>query len=67
MRHWTDEERRRQSELIRQWRPWEQSTGPTTAEGKERAAQNAYKGGTRVMLRTLGRLLREQRWAMEEW
>ena len=67
MRHWTDAERRRQSDLIRKWQPWEQSTGPRTAEGKARAARNADKGGTREMLRELGRVLREQRRAMEEW
>jgi hypothetical protein len=33
---WTLERRRRQAELIRCWRPWEQSTGPRSPEGKER-------------------------------
>ena len=29
---------------IRRWKPWEQSTGPKTSEGKANAAQNANKG-----------------------
>lgn len=66
MRHWTEEERQRQAELIRQWRPWEQSTGPKTLEGKTRTSQNADKGGTRAMLRTISRVLREQREALDE-
>lgn len=58
---WTPERRAKQAERIRQWRPWEQSTGPKTAEGKSRASRNADKGGTRVVLRTMSRMLREQR------
>jgi len=49
--------------MIQQWRPWEQSTGPKSPEGKAKASQNAYKGGWREELRELrelGRLLREQ-------
>ncbi len=56
---WTPERRRRQSELIRRWQPWRKSTGPTTQEGKKRVGRNAYKGGTRSMLRSLARLLRD--------
>ena len=56
----TSEHRARQSAAIRQWRPWEHSTGPKSEEGKARASRNAYKGGTRARLRELGRLLREQ-------
>jgi hypothetical protein len=64
MNGWTAERRRRQSELIRNWRPWERSTGPKTPEGKSRAARNAYSGATRSMLRELARALRQQRQAM---
>ena len=60
---WTPERRARQAELIRQWRPWEQSTGPTSAEGKARASRNADKGGIRPQLRELAVLLKEQ----EQW
>ncbi len=58
---WTSERRARQAELIRQWRPWEKSTGPRTHEGKVTVARNAYKGGTWRILRELGRALREHR------
>ena len=55
---WTPERRARQSALIRNWKPWERSTGPKSAEGKVAVSQNAYKGGTRPMLRLLAGLLR---------
>ena len=40
---WTEERKARQSELIHQWKPWEQSTGPKTVEGKAIVAKNAVK------------------------
>jgi hypothetical protein len=63
---WTPERRAKQAEKIRQWQPWEHSTGPKTAEGKAIASQNADKGGTRQMLRDMSRVLREQRRALDE-
>ena len=51
----------RQAKLIQQWRPWEKSTGPKTRIGKEKASQNAYKGGSWKLLRELATALREQR------
>jgi len=54
---WTLERRRRQAELIRLWKPWEQSTGPTTAEGKARVSRNSYRGDLRRSLRELAKLL----------
>lgn len=54
---WTPERRARQAELIREWRPWEKSTGPRTAEGKARAARNPFKGGHRERLRKVVREL----------
>ena len=63
---WTLERRAPQAELIRQWKPWEQSTGPRTPEGKAKVSQNAYKGGVRPMLRELARAPNEQRRAMLE-
>jgi len=47
MRQWTPEERQRQSELIRQWQPWKQSTGPRTVAGKAVCAQNVVVGQQR--------------------
>jgi len=55
---WTPERRKRQAELIQNWKPWAHSTGPRTAEGKAKTARNADKGGSRQMLRELSRTLR---------
>jgi hypothetical protein len=40
-RLWTPEQRLRQGEAIRRWKPWRLSTGPRTAEGKIRSSRNA--------------------------
>jgi len=53
----TAEHRRLQAELIQRWKPWEQSTGPRTAEGKATSARNGYRGGERQSLRALEKLL----------
>ena len=62
---WTPERRARQAALIRTWKPWQQSTGPRTDEGKARTARNGFKGGRWLELRELTKamneLLREQR------
>ena len=66
---WTPERRARQAALIRNWRPWEKSTGPRTDEGKATAARNGDKGGAwkidrdnlRALKRQVSELLREQR------
>lgn len=54
---WTLERRQRQAELIRSWKPWEQSTGPKTPEGKKKVANNANRGDVRGQLRTLSKAL----------
>ena len=41
---WTLERRARQAELIRQWRPWEKSTGPRTDAGKEAVSRKCLQG-----------------------
>lgn len=46
MRHWTLEERQKQAELIKQWKPW-RLAGVKTAAGKEKSKMNAYKHGGR--------------------
>jgi hypothetical protein len=65
MRTWTAEQRLRQSEAIRRWRPWESSTGAKTADGKSISSKNSTKTGDSVYLRELikqmNRILREQR------
>ena len=60
MRHWTAAERQQQAELIRQWQPWQHSTGARTIEGKAIASHNAFKGGLRQQLKELRQLLQEQ-------
>ena len=64
---WTLERRQRQAELIRQWQPWKQSTGPQSAEGKARSSRNAYKGGVSQQLRALNIELRRELAAMREF
>jgi len=59
---WTPERRARQAEMIRNWRPWEKSTGPRTPEGKSKTASNGDWGGQwkaeRAEVRELGRTVR---------
>ena len=47
MRQWTQEERLKQSQIIRSWKPWERSTGARTEAGKAASKMNAYKHGGR--------------------
>lgn len=63
---WTLERRRRQAELIRQWKPWEKATGPRTAAGKGLVSRNAYKGGVLQQLRALNTDLNREMAAMRE-
>jgi hypothetical protein len=69
MRHWTPEERLRQSKVIRSWKPWESSTGAKTAYGKAISSKNATKTGNSVYVRELikqmNRILREQKELMD--
>ena len=62
-KHWSLEQRQRQAELIRNWSPWEKSTGPKTAAGKRRVSRNAFTGGSwlkmRQFSRTMNQLMRE--------
>ena len=43
----TPEHRALRATLIKKWKPWEQSTGPKTQEGKAHASRNALKHGYR--------------------
>jgi len=62
MRNWTSEERAKQAAAIRRWKPWENSTGPRTEEGKEKCGMNALKHGFHdATMRKLRVLLRRQR------
>ena len=64
-RKWTQEQRLRQSEAIRRWRPWEASTGAKTADGKSISSKNATKTGdslyVRELIKQVNRILREQK------
>ena len=44
MRNWTPEARKAQSEAIRRWQPWKNSTGPKTQGGKNICRLNALRG-----------------------
>ena len=59
-RHWTPEQRAQQSKIIRQWQPWNKSTGALTPIGKAIASRNAFKGGVRAMMRGMSALMRDQ-------
>lgn len=48
---WTLERRKRQSEAIRQWKPWEEATGSASPEGKAVASRNAWTGGHSLRMR----------------
>lgn len=65
MRHWTPEERLKQAELIRNWKPWKQSTGAKTQSGKAISSQNAYKHGLSKLQKEMNQLLREHKKAIE--
>ncbi len=56
----TPEHRALRAALIRRWKPWENSTGPKSEDGKARSAMRGFKGGHRAMLREVARVLREQ-------
>jgi len=65
MRHWTPEERLKQSKAIRSWKPWERSTGAKSPQGKVISSKNAIKTGDSVYVRELikqiNRILRKQK------
>ena len=64
-RHWTAEQRAQQSAKIRQWQPWDKSTGARTQKGKAVSAQNAFKGGWRAEFREISALLKEHKESMK--
>ena len=64
-RTWTPEQRQKQREAIQRWKPWQQSSGPKSPEGKAAAAGNAWTGGEwkklRLAIKELNGAMRAQR------
>jgi hypothetical protein len=69
MPRWTPEAREKQRQRIKQWQPWEKSTGPKTEQGKEISSQNARRtalsdeelvAGLRKMRHELGAIAKIQ-------
>lgn len=61
MRNWTPEARKAQSEAIRRWKPWKNSTGPKTQAGKNVCRLNAIThGGHTANMNEIRSLLRRQ-------
>ena len=50
-RRWTDAKKAAQSKAIHTWKPWKCSTGARTLEGKSIVSRNAYRGGSRQLIR----------------
>ena len=67
MRQWTAEERLRQSQLIKNWQPWKQSTGATTPQGKARSSQNSYKHGINKSKKEILQVLKQQQQFLERF
>ena len=66
-RTWTPEQRQKQSEAIQRWKPWQQSSGPKSAEGKAAAAGNAWTGGDWKKLRQAVKALNEAMRKQQDW
>ena len=64
---WTPERRKKQSEAIRQWKPWRKSTGPKSQEGKTAVAGNTWAGGHWLSLRGAIKDLNEAMRGHHEW
>lgn len=52
----TPEHRALRAELIRRWKPWEQSAGPKSEAGKAVVAQNSWRGNPRGTISAASRL-----------
>ena len=69
---WTLERRQRQAELIQRWKPWQQSTGARSQEGKEISKMNAlkhecYTASARAVLEQVQELLNRTAGGMQEY
>ena len=61
MNGWTMERRQRQAQLIQQWKPWKNSTGPLSSIGKNIVGKNAFKGEVRKQLIEINKSLKEHK------
>ena len=66
-RKWTPEQRQRQSEAIQRWKPWKQSTGPQSHQGKAAASRNAWTGGELVALKQAVKELNQAMRVQRDW
>lgn len=67
MRHWTLEERLKQAQLIRNQKPWLQSTGARTPQGKAKSRMNSYRyGGHTDYMRKVSYFISECRRALKD-
>lgn len=57
---WTAERRAKQAVAIHRWKPWANSTGPKSEEGKQRSARNGLAGESRMGGAGLLRLIRKK-------
>lgn len=64
-RKWSAAQREQQRKAIQQWKPWEQSSGPVSEQGKRKSSRNAATGPVasdeRIALKELNMLLKEFR------
>ena len=61
MPRWTEEQRKAQSERLKQLKPWLKASGPKTEEGRKASSRNALKHGMRSeMAKELRAVLRQQ-------
>ncbi|WP_415406930.1 hypothetical protein ACLHDG_14380 [Sulfurovum sp. CS9] len=60
---WDEESRQRQREVIMKRKPWLKSTGPKTAEGKERSKMNALKVSPELhaLIKEMNHLMKQQK------
>lgn len=54
---WTPERRAAMAQRIREWKPWEKSTGPVTAKGKRKSSKNASRSARARFMHKLRRLV----------
>jgi hypothetical protein len=59
VRNRTPEQQQQQRQAIQRWKPWNQSTGPRSPEGKSTASRNAFTGGHLVTIREITKAMNQ--------